>query len=159
MWLCDPHPRPAPRPPSWKPSPWQNGTTTPPNVHYDCVYTYTQVWPGSENIYPYIWERVPSWRPIFPAPGGLIITPVSRLDLATVYCLGLGLNGTYFRGMACDLRRSWRLSASAIEAEEAEAGRSLGNTADPRTHWKRGSFRGPASTIEEIRRKRLMSKG
>src|SRR5512135_604027 len=73
MWPCDPHiPRPAPRPQAGNPVPGRTVPPTPPNVHYDCAYTYTQVWSGSENIYPYIWERVPSWRPIFPAPGGLI---------------------------------------------------------------------------------------
>src|SRR5512135_3901106 len=66
MWPCDPHiPRPAPRPQAGNPVPGRTVPPTPPNVHYNCVYTYTQVWPGSENTHPYIWERVPSWRPIF----------------------------------------------------------------------------------------------
>src|SRR5512135_395568 len=102
MWPCDPHiPRPAPRPQAGNPVPGRTVPPTPPNVHCDCVYTYTQVWPGSENIYPYIWERVPSWRPILSGarrahhhPGLKTVSrhapiPTHTLDLAAPRSTGL----------------------------------------------------------------------
>src|SRR5512135_1655214 len=85
MWLCDPHPPPCTPPPKLE-SPSLAERYHPHHPMYTVtVCTHIPRYGPALKMYiPIYGNGCLPGALSFPAPGGLIITPVSRLDLATV---------------------------------------------------------------------------